>query len=1062
LAAETRIEALLARWCDRAARGDPLAFGRRLAWDGLDLGAVRRGLASGLLPPAAASPPWRKTLQQIEQAGPFAGPVDSNRLPGAYPFPFEDVFAAHLDVARRRLERELAAIGAADAVSTTAWRDLERGLAGRLASLASEALITAFDDFRGGRPSGIAVRLAEAGIRRETRQFGSFVTEARRGLLGERWPVLARLTATAVDQWVASSAEMIRRLREDQAEIGTVFFSGGPLASATLALSAPDLSDPHHGGRTVHILTLPEGRLVYKPRSLGPEEDFARLLAWCGERGLSLDLRLPRTLDRGGHGWMEVATPSACPDMAAARRFHRRAGMLLGLLHAFGSRDCHSENLIACGEHPIPVDLEAWLPVRLHRWPPGAERGEAWREAARRIERSVLATGLLPQWQDTGRGELRSVGALGGGRPGRRLQRVWRAVNCDAMVRSWQEVEVPVQPNVPVLAGEPLNPSEFLPELAAGFTEMYRLLLRHRDELLSPHGPLDRIPGRKTRLILRSTGAYRKLLERSLRPDCCRDGAARSVELEFLARPYLEAENRPEVWPLLAAERQALEQGDVPRFLVPMDDPVVEIPGGEVKGALKLSSLAAMRENLAGLDEGDLRLQLGFLRAALGSLSRQEPGRVGREATVGDGDPLLAAARAIAGRLVDLAVLGSDGSTAWIGPRYLGATDHYELAVLDSDLYGGTAGVALFLAALAQATGDARSRDLALRAVASVRRSLMQRVRPALGIGGVTGLASLCYAFAWIGELLGEEAPIREALALSVHLEPRRIGADRDLDVVSGSAGAILALLALHRAAPGPNPAGRTALEIAGECADHLLARRPATPDGPRGWPPRRGAPLAGFAHGASGIGCALLRLYERTGRRELWEAACEGLAFERRLLAAQNNGGREPRRQNSHAATWCRGAPGIALARLATLDVLDGGDVRREIAAGLEAARSQPQSAVDSLCCGNFGRVEVLVEASRILGDPALLAAAREIAACALARSLSSGRFRCLPHGNGDLIDPSCFRGEAGIGFALLRLAGREDLPCLLRLASGPSENVQKDRNSVVDSGLHTREGHS
>jgi type 2 lantibiotic biosynthesis protein LanM len=639
----------------------------------------------------------------------------------------------------------------------------------------------------------------------------------------------------------------------------------------------------------------------------------------------------------------------------------------------------------------------------------------------------VLSTGLLPRWQEGRWGELRNVGALGGGRSGRRLEAVWRAVNSDAMVRVRREVETPVQPNVPVLEGEPLEPSAFLAEVVAGLTEMYGLLLRHRGELLGPRGPLDGLAGRKTRLILRSTAAYRKLLARSLSPDCCRDGAARGVELEFLARVYLETETRPAVWPLLAAERRALEQADVPLFLVPVAGMDVEVPeGGLVSGALETSSLAAVRENVLGLGEEDLRRQISFLRAALApKLAVQAtPGHEER-AEFRDGGRFLAAARVIAERLHDLAVLGADGSAAWIGPRYFPGRDVYELAALGPDLYGGTAGIALFLAAFGHAAGDGRSKDLALRVVDTLRRSLGRRVPRELGIGGLAGIASVLYALVWIGELLGEERLIQEALTLSARLDSGWIAADRKLDVVFGSAGAILGLLALDRVLPAPNPAGRTALEIAGECADHLLARRSAVGPPPRGWPSRGEVPLAGFAHGATGISYALLRLYERTGRRELRDAAGEGLAFDRQLSPARGLLG----------ATWCRGVPGIALARLATLGVLDSADLRKEIDLALEITRAQPLPAIDHLCCGNFGRVEVLLEASRILGDPGLLAAAREIAVRVLARTASSGRFGCVPGGGSELTDPSLFRGEAGIGFSLLRLAGSEDLPCVLRL---------------------------
>lgn len=894
--------------------------------------------------------------------------------PDASPLPFEDLFAATVETARLRLARDLEQSGLEPGLlSAEAWLDLTRSLAGRLTELAGRPLLEEFDCFRGGPPDALAVRLAEAGIRRSTERYQAFVEPAREW---ERThPVLSRLLGQAVEDWGRNTRELLLRLREDLEPPRRV-----------LRVEA-GLSDLHDGGRSVHALTFEGGdRIVYKPRGLGPERVFNDLLAWCGARGLPLVPLGHRVLDRGSHGWAEFVAPEPCTDAEAARRFHVRAGTLLALLHAFGSRDVHFENLIARGDHPVLVDLEGWLPVPLRKWLPGLPAdalGEAWYEAARRIERSVLSTGLLPCWQEgRRRGELRDIGGLGGGRPGRRIQPVWRLVNTDAMVRVWAEVETGLQPNVPTLDGEPLDPRRYASEVAGGFAETYRFLLRHRAELLSDTGPLRALAGVKTRLILRSTAVYARLLERSLSPLCCRDPAARDAELDVIARVFPKGENHQ----LLAAERRALERGDIPLFLVPVD--------GTLDGALTMSSLEAVRSNLAGLDEADLDLQLGFVRAALASGGPAAPVPEPEDAGPVDRDRLLAAARAIAGRLRDTAIRGSDGSLAWIGPRRLGDGDRYELSVLGPDLYEGTAGIALFLAAAHRVLGDAEAGELCLRALAPVRSRLAQgTVDP--GFGGFTGIGSFVYAFVWIGELLGEPALAREAHALTDLLTPERIARDDRLDVVSGSAGTLLALLSLDRVMPGPNGGGRTPIDLAVLCARHLLGR-PAPP-GP-----------AGFAHGVEGVRHALLRLAERTGWEEAREAA-------RALPGPALSGD-----------TWCRGAPGAAL-------TLDGSEESR---AALEITRTAPLSPIDHLCCGNLGRAEVLLNASRRLGEPSLRAEALALAGRVLWRAGPAGRFGCLPAGGGDLFDPSFFKGEAGIGFGLLRLAASDLLPCPLLLA--------------------------
>jgi len=920
------------------------------------------------------------------------------------PIPFEDLFTTYVTVARQRLE---SALKAADLLTPEAWRDLERSLLTRLSSLSEQALAEDFDRFRGGPPDALSVRLAEAGVRRSTGRYRDFISRHMEDCLqtwAREWPVLARLTAMAVEQWVGNGLEMLTRAGEDLAVDRVLGIEAG-------------LSDLHDGGRSVHILTLSGGRkVVYKPRGLGLEAVFSLLLAWCNERGLSLELHTPPALDCGTHGWAEFVAPEPCADAEAARRFHRRAGMLLGLLHAFRSRDFHYENLVARGEHPVLVDLEAWMPLRLHRWLPAKEPGEGWATATALLEESVLSTGMLPRWQQGLRaGELINVGGLGGGRPAVRLQPVWQNVNTDQMLRGWCEVETGAHANVPTLDGVPLQPAAYVTEVTEGFTEMYRLLLRHRAELSSPAGPLRGLPVNRTRLIFRPTAAYRRLRDRSLRPACLRDGAVRSLELDCLARVYLDAgSSRPPTWPLLAAERAALERGDIPRFLAPVDGTEIEVEGGgRVAGVLAASSLAVFEARLEDLGEEDLERQIGFIRASLAMGSEAAcPPPVPRKL---DRDRLLRAAAAIAGRIRERAISGRDGSVAWIGPRRLADGESYELMVLGSDLYGGTAGIALFLAAFYRVTGDASARDLALRAVAPLRGGI---VRKDPGLGGLSGLGSLLYSLVWIGELLDEPELTRVAAGLSAGITPERISQDTHQDVALGCAGALLALLALDKVAPGPNNAGFTPLALAESCAQALLS-------------PRTGS-TAGFAHGTAGVRYALLRLFARTGRPELLAAARVGLP--------PPKGPEGPAR-----ATWCNGVPGIALSRLGTLDVLDGPEVREEIRTALGATRSFALTPIDHLCCGNMGRVEALLSAHLVLGCEDLRTKAWEIAGEVLDRAGEEGLFGCLPVRGGDLSDPSFFLGDSGVGFTLLRLLAPETLPCPLLLEAPGSGTIPR-----------------
>ncbi len=118
---------------------------------------------------------------------------------------------------------------------------------------------------------------------------------------------------------------------------------------------------------------------------------------------------------------------------------------------------------------------------------------------------------------------------------------------------------------------------------------------------------------------------------------------------------------------------------------------------------------------------------------------------------------------------------------------------------------------------------------------------------------------------------------------------------------------------------------------------------------------------------------------------------------------------------------------------------MLDDPEIREEIRVALDATRSHPLTALDHLCCGNLGRAEILLHASRVLTRPALSDDALGVAGRVLRRAGVSGGFGCAPHAEPGLADPSFFRGDSGVGFTLLRLADPGGLPCPLLLEGPP-----------------------
>ena len=305
---------------------------------------------------------------------------------------------------------------------------------------------------------------------------------------------------------------------------------------------------------------------------------------------------------------------------------------------------------------------------------------------------------------------------------------------------------------------------------------------------------------------------------------------------------------------------------------------------------------------------------------------------------------------------------------AWIGLDWLRDSEVSQLVALGPDLYNGACGIAVFLAAHAAVANSTSSKTLAAAATIRIREILRgrnpMRLARLLGIGGGLGLGSIVYGLAVIAALLDDEAMLADAHAAAKLITQDAISADRQLDVLGGSAGAILGLLRLYR-----QTGSGEALDQATACGRHLLAQHRKGPAGQRSWPtPGSEVALNGMAHGAAGFAYALTSLASATGCEEFASAATECIACENATFDAERSNWPDLRDARPvWRSKWCYGAPGIGLARVAmTTHSAPSGeainsDIHKDIQKALVGAEHAWPSPTDTLCCGTLGSIEFL-----------------------------------------------------------------------------------------------------
>ena len=873
-------------------------------------------------------------------------------------------------------------------------------------------------------------------------RFASFVALLGRPALARslllEYPVLGRCAAEFVQTWVDRSLEMMARLAADQDSLRANLLGPEPGNLVMLQLEA---GDAHRGGRSVGILGFESGaRVIYKPRPLGMEARFQELLAWLDRRGAEPPFHTLRVIEREEYGWVEFALEATCAGAGELERYFRRLGGLLAVLHATGAMDFHFQNLVASGEHPVAVDLESLFHPTLPSFPPG-RAGE--RLAAAALGDSVLRVGMLPfrvsEAEGGGRQDWSGVASVAGQiSPDPVLD--WELSGTDQMRAVKRHMPMKGGRNRPLHDGREAEASDHIEPIAAGFERTYRLLLEHRDALLSAGGPLERFADQESRVVLRATRGYALLLDESWHPDFLRDALDRD---RFLDRLWVGTSEMP-AW--RRVDHRDLWNDDIPWYgSTPESRDLWSASGERMQDFVEESGLEWTRRRLASMGEDDLLRQSWLARISLGTLlldsdraewpeySLDAP----REPEANLHGRLIDEARRL-GDWFDRTAFRNATDLIWIALDL--RQDVWSLFPCSEDLYAGAPGIAHFLACLGAVTGEERFTNLARRGMGTLLEKLEAGPDQVPFLGLYQGWGGPLYALAHFGAWNRDA----EALEAAERLVPRlleRIERDAFLDVVGGSAGAATALLALHRVC-GSKRARAGAIR----CGEHLLAAAHRIAGG-LCWLTELGGdePPTGFAHGAAGIAAALIDLAVVTGDERFLEAGLAGLAFDRAALEGEIRLGRSDAVDAAHASpnrglalTWCYGAPGMGLARIHALRAITTLGVGTEHRAALERDLQEALALTlergfgknHCLCHGDLGNLDFLVEAGAVAPSESLRGRIDHLSRAILA-SLARDGWRCGTVAGIDT--PGLMNGLAGIGYGLLRLAAPERVPSVL-----------------------------
>jgi type 2 lantibiotic biosynthesis protein LanM len=853
--------------------------------------------------------------------------------------------------------------------------------------------------------------------------------------LEEHYPTLLRRLAAVISGRADAGFEFARRFAADRGR----FDSLGLPAPPELIEVSFGAGDTHRGGRSVAVLTLAEGKLVYKPRSLGVDAALATFLdhLWPGLPAAER-IRLPAVLNCGSYGWAEFIEHRYCQTPGELASYYHRIGHWLALALLFGTTDLHAENLIACGASPIVVDCETLLTPRRMVKPTGVS--DALDRAVLMLNGTLLGSGLLP-----GRGialgwrgaDISASGALPGQQPPVVLPQIV-AAGTDQARLAMVAVPAPDAANLP--SPEP-DLHRYWAEVLAGFEELTGKL-RELDaagwleDAFAAFGDVD------IRAVVRSTEAYVELGQMLWHPVSLHDEPAAVERVSTLLARHGEANPAAPSDPaVIAGEVANLLLGDIPYYqttpnIGQLRGPTEYLGWGEPHDVLtdtldrwRTADLVVERQLIqasvvcAYMNDGYRPEDLMKVAAVAGNL---DPRRRRIAAEVMEG-------------LVRTAIRGNDGTVTWIAPVF--NQTGWSVQALSPDGYSGLAGVALLLAGYQHEVAAGRADPVtgvpeltaaaidSMRAMDSFRAGQRAdyRARPEPA-GLYLGLGSQIWCWTALAELGAMETAeaLRHATACA-ELLPEALAASDLAELLGGWAGAVVSLLRLSdRTADG------RWLDLATSTGERLLAAA-RWQHGRASWgSPRWPEGVGGVAHGAAGIGWALARLSQATGRADFLAVADAAFAYAEALWDPVEGGWRDIRESDGHTitATWCHGAVGIGLVSAdLLLRGLSGTRHAEVVRRAAESGWQHGRGSTHTLCHGDLGCWEMLATAFDLGLAPAGLTRA-EIDGYVISSLEQHGPAGGLS--GGDFV-PGLMPGVGGVAYQLLRLHPDCPLPSVL-----------------------------
>lgn len=442
--------------------------------------------------------------------------------------------------------------------------------------------------------------------------FENFVAE-RKKIIDSEYPRKESSEATLISEWHNFAVELAVHFLEDIDEISSILGEESLDASSISAVEF-ERSDRHHEGKTVCILSIRGSKIVYKPKSLGPDRLYELLLSNVNLRLGDTSFYQPRFTLNEGYGWYEYVDYSPAVGREETQTYYMRLGRVLGVLFISNSTDCHFENLICKNATPVVVDHETICSPQIDSFfvNPDSKYSKFLSEY------DVLSTSVMPTLKRSATLNplYRNAAILPPADSS--LSRTWKNINTIDMTIESAFLPFASPQNIP----NKFQPKNFESSLIKGFVSCLEVFIEFKNEFQK----LFEVYGRKQkiRFILRPTEIYGMVLKHFYSVEYHRNPELGDEQItQFLKddfrRNYKEESLSCSLEKLVGEELEILKRGhNIPLFHVESSECAIYMKQLLVSDKLilepPLDTIKKKLDNLSGIKVSD---EVSLIRKSL-------------------------------------------------------------------------------------------------------------------------------------------------------------------------------------------------------------------------------------------------------------------------------------------------------------------------------------------------------------------------------------------------------------------------------------------------------------